>query len=164
MEIIIDTREKDRAIKKILRTFDSKGIVYETSKLVVGDYMSLDNARRVVDRKQNLSEVYTNLCHEGKKGSSFDKCARFIKELERAKKLRIGVYFLIEHGSGMTCLDDVKSWENPRLNETPYAWDGKQMHRRMSLLLNDYPNIRFRFCEKSETGDKIIELLGGDRS
>ena len=163
MEIIIDTREKDRAIKQIIHTFDQHGIVYETSKLVVGDYMSLDNARRVVDRKQNLLEVYTNICHEGKKGSTFDKCERFIKELERAKKLRIGVYFLIEHGYGINCLDDVRGWENPRLAETPYAWDGNRLHKQMSLLLKQYPNIRFRFCDKHQTGDKIIELLGGKK-
>ncbi len=164
MDIIIDTREKDRAIKKIVSTFNEKGINYESSKLFLGDYMSLDNARIVVDRKQNLSELYVNMCHEGKKGRSFENCQRFIKELERSTKMRVGIYFLIEHGKGVECLEDVKGWHNPRLDETPYAWNGECMYKHMKLLLTQYPYIRFRFCDKSQTGEKIIELLGGGKN
>ncbi len=161
MNIIVDTREKDRAIKKIIAEFDRQGIVYESSSLFVGDYMSLDNARRVVDRKQNLSELYVNMCHEGKKGTSYDRCQRFIKEIERAKKMGIGIYFLIEHGDGITCVEDVKKWKNPQLEKNPYAWSGEYLCNRMKLLVKQYDNVRFKFCRKDETGRKIIELLGG---
>lgn len=163
MEILIDTREKERAIKKIVRTFDEKRIKHDSSKLYIGDYMSLDNARRVVDRKQNLSELYVNLCHEGKKGRNYDSCERFRKELEKSTKMRICVVFLIEHGKDITCLEDVRKWQNPRLNETPYAWNGECMYKHMKILLEQYPYVRFRFCDKSETGNKIIEILSGQR-
>ena len=43
MDIQIDTREKQRAIRKILKTFDDNGVKHFSSKLLVGDYMSLDN-------------------------------------------------------------------------------------------------------------------------
>ena len=60
MQIQIDSREKARAIKKIVDEFDKQGIQHFISKLYVGDYMSYDNPRLVVDRKQGLSEVCSN--------------------------------------------------------------------------------------------------------
>lgn len=42
MDIQIDTREKQRAIRKIIKTFDDNGVKHFSSKLLVGDYMSLD--------------------------------------------------------------------------------------------------------------------------
>ena len=62
MDIQIDSREKAKAIRKILKTFDDKGINHYTSKLFVGDYMSLDNPRLIIDRKQNLQELCGNVC------------------------------------------------------------------------------------------------------
>ena len=45
MTIQIDNREKDRAITKIIADFDRMGIQHFSSKLFVGDYMSLDHPR-----------------------------------------------------------------------------------------------------------------------
>lgn len=50
MDIQIDSREKSRAIRKIIRTFDEQGVKHFSSKLLVGDYMSLDNPRLIIDR------------------------------------------------------------------------------------------------------------------
>ena len=49
MVIQIDSREKDRAIKSIITEFDKRGIKHFVSKLYVGDYMSYDNPRLIVD-------------------------------------------------------------------------------------------------------------------
>lgn len=54
MVIQIDSREKPRAIGKILDEFDRQGVRHFVSKLYVGDYQRLDNSLLVVDRKQNL--------------------------------------------------------------------------------------------------------------
>lgn len=51
MQIMIDTREKQHAIKRILSEFEKHGIQSISSKLYVGDYMSLDNPRLIIDRK-----------------------------------------------------------------------------------------------------------------
>ena len=75
MDIQIDSREKARAIKKIVQTFDKEGINYFSSKLLVGDYMSLDNPRLIIDRKQNLQELCGNVCQQHE---------RFRNELIRA--------------------------------------------------------------------------------
>lgn len=159
MNIIVDTREKDRAIKNITAEFDRQHILYDSSKLYVGDYMSLDNARRVVDRKQNLSELYQNLCHEGRKGKTSSGDQRFVKELERSNRMKICIVFLIEHGDRIKTMEDVKGWYNPQLDKSPYAWNGEYLYYRMNLLLRQYPYIRFKFCNKKDTGKNIIDIL-----
>ena len=55
MIIQIDSREKARAITKIVAEFDRQNITHPVSKLMVGDYMNYDNPRLIIDRKQNLS-------------------------------------------------------------------------------------------------------------
>ena len=55
MIIQIDSREKAKAIQKIIEEFDRQGIKHPVSKLMVGDYMNYDNPRVIVDRKQNLT-------------------------------------------------------------------------------------------------------------
>ena len=152
MQIQIDSREKARAIQKIVKQFDDAEIKHYTSKLYVGDYVSLDNSRLCIDRKQNLSELYGNLCqgHE-----------RFRAELIRAKEAGIKLIILIEHGGKIKTLDDVKNWENPQKKHNLYAWDGMRMHRTMKTVADKY-GIEYRFCDKRNTGEMIIKLLGGD--
>lgn len=149
MEIIIDTREKPQAIGKILKQFDDNEIKYARSKLFVGDYMSLTNARYVIDRKQNLQELCGNVCQQHK---------RFKAELQRANELGIKVCVLIEHGGNIKTLDDVKKWFNPRLKNNPKAIKGETLFKILSTLSWNY-DVEFQFCKKGETGLKIIELL-----
>jgi hypothetical protein len=149
MDIQIDSREKARAIKKILAEFDKNDVVYEVSKLPVGDYMNLDNPRLIIDRKQNLSEIYTNLCHQRK---------RFEAELERARKMHRQLIILCEHGNGVKSIEDVKDWQNPQLEKTPYAWEGVKLYMEMRKLSAKF-GVAFEFCSKADTGKRIIELL-----
>jgi hypothetical protein len=149
MDIQIDSREKARAIKKILAEFDKNDVVYEVSKLPVGDYMNLDNPRLIIDRKQNLSEIYANLCHQRK---------RFEAELERARKMHRRLIILCEHGNGVNAIEDVKDWQNPQLEKTPYAWEGVKLYMEMRKLSAKF-DVTFEFCTKADTGKRIIELL-----
>ena len=150
MTIQIDTREKQRAVKQIISHFDKHGIKHYPSKLYVGDYMNLDNPRVIIDRKQNLSEIYTNVCQGHK---------RFCAELKRAQDMGIKIIILCEHGFGIKSLDDLKNWYNPRLDKTPYAWDGERLFKVLSTIKDKY-GIDYVFCEKRETGAKIVEILG----
>lgn len=152
MVIQIDSREKAKAIKTIISTFEELGVDYYTSKLYTGDYMSLDNARLVVDRKQNLSEVCINLCQDR---------PRFVRELKRAQDAGIKIVFLIEHGRGYKTLEDVQKWVNPRSKVSPMAANGERLYRIMLALRNTYC-IEWRFCTKAETGKEIVKILGGD--
>ena len=151
MTIQIDTREKEKAIDKIIFELEKQGIDYVSSKLYVGDYMNFDNPRLVIDRKQNLNELCSNVCQQHK---------RFRNELIRAKEHNIKIIILCEHGGTIKSLEDVKLWENPRLKKSPNAITGERLYKVLITIKEKY-NIDFDFCEKPETGGKIIEILGG---
>lgn len=99
MDIQIDTREKKRAIRKIVKTFDDHGVKHFSSKLLVGDYMSLDNPRLIIDRKQSLQELCGNVCQQHE---------RFKRELLKAIDAGIQLVVLVEHGPDIQCL--AKTW------------------------------------------------------
>lgn len=152
MQIQIDTREKAKAIKKILKEFDANNVGYYSSKLYVGDYMNLDNPRLVVDRKQNLTEVCSNVCQDHD---------RFRAELIRAKEHGIKVVILIEHGADIQCMEDVIWWNNPRLKSSPKAITGDRLYKILQTIERKY-ECEFRFCNKDETGKRIMEILSND--
>lgn len=149
MTIQIDSREKPRAISRILAHFDSMQVPYFVSKLPVGDYISLDNARLAIDRKQNLNELVSNVCQQHK---------RFSAELQRANSLGIKLIVLVEHGRDIKTLDDVRNWVNPRLGESPLAMSGERLYKVLLTMQNRY-SVRWEFCMKHQTGKRIIALL-----
>lgn len=149
MIIQVDTREKQRAIKQILKTFDSLGIKHVSSKLIVGDYMDLDNPKTVVDRKQNLIEVCSNVCQDH---------SRFRRELQLAQECGIKLIILVEHGYGINSLEDVIFWENPRKQKSPKAISGDHLYKILRTLERKY-GVTFAFCDKEHTGEEIIRWL-----
>lgn len=164
MTIQIDSREHQHAIQDILAEFGKQGIKHYTSKLFVGDYMSLDNPRLVIDRKQNLHELCGNVCQQHE---------RFRAEMQRAKENGIKIIFLCEHGRNIKALDDVLWWTNPRetyREKVKGVWvtkhrkvmQGDTLYKILNTMQNRY-GVEFLFCEKKDTGKRIIELLrGGD--
>lgn len=164
MVIQIDSREKTRAIKKIVEEFDRQGVKHPVSKLMVGDYMNYDHPRLVIDRKQNLSELCSNVCQNHE---------RFRRELRLAQEHGIRILFLVEHGKGIRKLEDVIWWDNPRRfkrSRDPVtgqwreietrAIEGDTLYKIMGTMERKY-GCRFLFCEKEETGKEIIRLLKG---
>lgn len=149
MVIQIDTREKQRAITKITAYFDESGIKHISSKLYVGDYMNLDNPKTIVDRKQNLNELAGNVCQDKK---------RYIGEIKKAHDAGIKLIFLVEHSRNINTLEDVRHWKNPRLKVSPMAMSGERLYKVLSVLQDIY-GVEYRFCQKSETGKTIAELL-----
>lgn len=164
MDIQIDSREKARAIRKIIKTFDEQGIKHFSSKLLVGDYMSLDNPRLIIDRKQNLQELCGNVCQQHK---------RFKRELLKAMDAGIQLVILVEHGADIKSLEDVYFWKNPRKHEVRWrivngkrekyvvsakAVDGNQLYKSLCTIRDRY-HVRFEFCEKKDTGTRIAEIL-----
>jgi len=148
--IQIDTREHQHAIKRILEQFDDAGVRHFSSKLYVGDYQRLDNGLLVVDRKQNLQELASNICQQHE---------RFIAELVRAQEAGIKVVILCEHGGVIHDLDDVRTWKNPRLKESPKAITGERLWKAMKTMEAKY-GVEFLFCDKRITGKRIMEILG----
>ena len=160
MVILIDSREKARAIKDIVAEFDSRGIKHYSSKLFVGDYMSLDNPKVIIDRKQNLTELTSNVCQDHE---------RFRRELQRAKDAGIQLIILVEHGKGINCLEDIIFWENPRRHKRikkdgkwqtveTKAMKGETLYKVLQTQQRKY-GVKFEFCDKADTGKRIIEIL-----
>lgn len=164
MDIQIDSREKAKAIQKIIKTFDENGVNHFSSKLLVGDYMNLDNPRLIIDRKQNLQELCGNVCQQHE---------RFKKELIKAMQANIQLIILVEHGPDIKSIEDVFFWQNPRKHEVKWRYvngkrekyvvsakavDGNQLYKSLCTIRDRY-NVRFEFCEKKDTGKRIIELL-----
>lgn len=168
MDIQIDSREKAKAIQKIKKSFDQGGVNYFFSKLMVGDYMNLDNPRLIIDRKQNLQELYGNVCHQHE---------RFKKELIKAMQAHIQLVILVEHGSDVKCLEDVYFFYQPEMERFRYVTrtiDGKQIKTREKYIqkeikgtslfrslctIRDRYNVQFEFCNKKDTGKRIMGIL-----
>lgn len=166
MVIEVDTREKQRAITKILATFRKSDIKFISTKLYVGDYRRLDNPMLVVDRKQDLLEVANNVCQDH---------ARFRRELIRAQEVGIKVVILIEQNkmddeNKIRSIADVVWWDNPRrhkrVRDADGIWkdvetkaiEGDKLAKIMTTLEEKY-GCTFAFCDKERTGVEIIRIL-----
>jgi ERCC4-type nuclease len=166
MQIQVDTREHNKEWERIKGQFDALGVQYFRSKMYVGDYQSLDNPRLVIDRKKDLQEICGNVCQQHE---------RFKAELLRAKEQGIKLVILCEHGADVKSLEDVYFWQNPRKYQIRWktvngkrvkdiisakAVDGNQRYKSLCTIRDRY-GVSFIFCTKEETGQKIIEILGG---
>ena len=152
MRIVVDTREKPRAIVRIMNTFETEGIEVVRRALPFGDYIDPDRPGIVIDRKQNLLEVAGNVV-QGRK--------RFVREIERCNRAGCHLIVLVEHGNRVKTLEDVIGWKNPRLRESPLAVSGERLFKIMKAM-EGYYGIEWRFCNKQSTGRKILELIGSD--
>ena len=150
--VIVDTREKPRAIKRILAEFDRQGVEYVRRALNFADYFNPARTDIVIDRKQNLLEVAGNVVQQKK---------RFVREIERCNRAGCRLVVLVEHGSSVKQLEDVIWWKNPRLKESPLAVSGERLFRIMKAM-EIYYGIEWQFCNKQSTGRRIIELLRSD--
>ena len=152
MTIIVDTREKPRAITKILAEFDRQGIHVVRRALKFADYWNPDNPDRIIDRKQNLLEVAGNVVQQRE---------RWLREVDRCNRAGCHLIVLVEHGGAIRKLDDVIRWKNPRIRVSPLAVSGERLFKIMKQIELTY-GIEWQFCSKAQTGKKIIELLRGD--
>ena len=165
MNIQVDSREHESEWKRISKQFDDLGVKYFRSKLYVGDYQSLDNPRLVIDRKKDLQELCGNVCQQHE---------RFKAELVRAMQNGIKIVILCEHGEDIQTMEDVYFWQNPRKCQMRWktvdgkrikevisakAVDGCQLYKSLCTIRDRY-NVGFVFCQKHETGQKIVEILG----
>lgn len=143
------------------------GVNHFRSKLYCGDYQSLDNGRLVIDRKKDLLELCGNVTQQHE---------RFRRELIRAQQAGIRMIILCEHGHGIESLADVYFWENPRLTQErwitvdgrprkiqahPNAMTGERLFRILQSINQKY-GVAFEFCKPANTGERIVDLLGGD--
>lgn len=168
MKILCDSREKKGKNNHVLQYFKDNKIEFETGVTFnVGDYCLADNPRRVIDRKQSLNEVYSNLIQSHE---------RFKRECLRAIEQGIELIILVEEEK-VKCLDDVAKWTNPRLQrwfmiEAAHK-KGKMLHiknpkkppisseqlARIMRTFEEKYKIKFMFCPKMKCGETMIDIL-----
>lgn len=155
--LLIDTREKPRAIQNIIKTLEESNIVYESTKLLFGDFMDWNRPQIVIDRKQNIAELAKNCTVEHD---------RFKREMEKAKKAGATLVILVEQnryksGDKWIHVDDISDlllWDSPHTTIR-----GEKVFRVLRSWQSKYP-IRVEFCDKRSTGKRIIEIIyGGNR-
>ena len=150
--IIVDTREKPKAIQGIIEHFQRCGIPYERSKLLFGDYMDYNRPGVVIDRKQNIAELAKNCTVEAD---------RFKREMEKAKKAGARLVILVEqnryHDRGewihVNSIEDLLTWSSPNTMVR-----GEKVYRVLASWRAKWP-IDVIFCDKRSTGRLIIEIL-----
>ena len=150
--IIVDTREKPKAITRILEHFEAVGIEYETSKLLFGDYMDYNRPQLVIDRKQNIAELAKNCTVEHE---------RFRRELERAKKAGAQLVVLVEQNR----YKDRDEWISVREPVDLIRWSsphtmvrGEKVYGVLASWTAKYP-LSVVFCDKRQTGRMIEKIL-----
>ena len=152
--IIVDSREKPKAIERTLEYFRDQEITYEVSKLLFGDYMDYNNPGLVIDRKQNIAELAKNCTVEHE---------RFRRELERAQKAGATLIVLVEQNRykdrdewiQVESISDLIRWSSPHTQIR-----GEKIYRVLSSWTAKFP-LRVEFCDKRSTGRKILEILYG---
>lgn len=140
---IFDSREKKN--QHIKDYFDTNNIPYFVQKLDEGDYQIEGKPFITVDRKKDMTEMYACVVS--------DK-SRFMKEVRRCYDKGIKLYVLIEHGGQIKNISDVAKWK-PKYG----TLSGREIMERLFRLHIGY-GVEILFCDKRQTGQKIIELLG----
>ena len=150
--LLIDSREKPKAIRSIVKYFDSIGLTHETTKLLIGDYMDFNRPQIVVDRKQNIAELAKNCTSDHE---------RFRRELERAKKAGCTLVVLVEQNRykdrdkwiRVGTIEDLMLWESPHTTIR-----GEKVYRVLRSWMARYP-LRVEFCDKRSSGRRIYEII-----
>ena len=152
--LLIDTREKPKAIENILATFEAEGVPVARTKLLFGDYADYNRPGVVIDRKQNIAELAKNVTVERQ---------RFVAELERAKAAGAHMTILVEQNRykdrdkwiSVKDISDLMLWSNPHTKIRV-----EKVFRVLSELIYKY-NISVVFCDKRVTGKRILEIIYG---
>ncbi len=152
--LLVDSREKPKAIESIVREFQKAHVHYERTKLFIGDYMDYSNPLLIVDRKQSIAELAQNCTSDH---------ARFKAELERAKAVGAVLVILVEQNRykdrdkwiHVECIEDLMLWSSPHTTIR-----GEKVYRVLRAWIAKYP-IRVEFCDKRQTGTRILEIIYG---
>ena len=189
MKILVDTGQQKKKHDLKHECMEKLGAELRIVPLPVGDYvlvsgdvedvlnrkknrgidvkkMDLLGSYKVsVDTKRDIQEAIGNIC-----GPQHD---RFRDEVILAQRNQIKLYILIENTDGVSTLDDLDTWENPRKKMKKWvsvadggrkrvpvsqnATKGVSLAKAMRTMQEKY-GVTFLFCKPEETGAKILEL------
>jgi ERCC4-type nuclease len=157
MMLLVDSREKPKAIKTILKEFEGKGVPYSVTKLFIGDYQDYGNPFLIIDRKQSIQELAANCTRDHE---------RFKRELERAKAVGARLVILVEQNRykdrdkwiHVEDIEDIMLWSSPHTTIV-----GEKVYRVLRAWRSKY-DIDIQFCDKRQTGKKILEILYDEKT
>ena len=170
MTIFEDTRNPISKHKNIHDYCDANKIKIERTKLFVGDYTLPTNQKICVDTKKDLQEVYSNVIQDH---------VRFKAEILRANAAGIKLIILVEQ-EGVNSLSDVPNWKNPRVAKWHQIHNAHKAGKMLQIkqcgsppasslklamsmqTMTDKYGVSWQFCDKSQTGKRIIEILEGN--
>lgn len=147
MIIIQDTREKIDKKSHIISKFQNLGINIARCKLFVGDYARADKQNVCVDVKKDWVEMSMDLCSK--------QHQRFRDECLRAKMAGIKLVILVEEEI------PVEQWKSPlKRNKQPVTMVKGEILAKAINTMHEKYGVEFMNCAKSESADKILEILG----
>ena len=165
--IVEDTRNQPGKHLNIRNFCEQNGIRIVRSKLVVGDYSLPTDQSVCVDTKYGLAEVYGNMVQEHE---------RFRRECDLAHELGIRLVILVEQ-DGIADISHVHEWKNPRYERYMKLLIGHQHGRylgtqlpsrrpidsarleKMMRTFAEHHHCEWRFCNKTDTGKVLMEIL-----
>ena len=190
MKILVDTGQQKKKHDLKHECMEKLGAELQIVPLPVGDYvlvsgdvedvlnrkknrgidvkkMDLLGSYKVsVDTKRDIQEAIGNICDP--------QHDRFRDEVILAQRNQIKLYILIENTDGVSTLDDLDTWENPRKKMKKWvsvadggrkrvpvsqnATKGVSLAKAMRTMQEKY-GVTFLFCKPEEAGAKILELL-----
>lgn len=182
--LIEDTRNQPGKHKAKNEYWKSQGIKVIRSKLPCGDYALLTDMSMVIDSKKDLQELTSNIC--GKQHERFRRECQLAQD--NGIQLIILVENQREQIKGtdvwnpvITDLKELHLWKNPRLfimkptkevighfkngkpifkkaQKYPSATRGITLQKACYTMEQKY-GVKFLFCDKAESGKRIIEIL-----
>lgn len=172
MLILIDSRQQAGKHDIKERWFAEHGIETRRTKLYVGDYTLPTDQSVCIDTKKDIQELVSDIC--GKQHE------RFRNECIRAQEAGIRLIVLTENRGGhikdniiqptITSLSELHRWKNPRLfiflrgkQKYPTATRGITLQKACMTMTARY-GVQFMFCTPEQSAQRIVELLGGDKS
>ena len=153
MWIIEDTRQQNDKHETKHKHFQEQDIQLIRCKLPFGDYAL--PPKIAIDTKKGMGEIAGNIC-----GASAEH-QRFKRECIAARDAGCKLIFLIENNAGITSIDQVHTWRNPRSAYYPEAVQGDRLEKAMKTMSERY-GCEFLFCAFEDSANIIINLLKGE--
>ena len=119
--------------------------------LPAGDYTT-PSSGVIVDRKQNINELYSNFANSVKMASYYIAAA-----IAGAMGKRLIYVVGTAPEDQVQCIDDLATWHGtiPGVGSV----DGQAMHRHVAAYRRMYPHTDFVFVDKNQQCEKIWEIL-----
>lgn len=167
-----DTRQKPSKNADIRKQLEALGHTVRRFGMLCGDYQIFGKGDIVIDTKQDMNEVYSNVITDHE---------RFANEARLAREAGIKLIILVTDPI-VSSIDDVRLWRNPRRerwfmvkamqrkgkmltvkqSKTPPCASDRLQKAMVTMTLRY--GITWLFCERERVGEEIIRLLTEEHS